>query len=85
MAYGLPVLCSNFDHWKEIVVKNNAGICCNPTNLSEISVSIEKILSDIKLKNSMSINGQKTIKELYNLQKETLILIKFYKKIINEK
>lgn len=85
MAYGLPVVCSNFDHWKEIVVKNNAGICCNPTDLFDITQSIEKILSNKKLQNSMSINGKEAIKTIYSLEKETLNLIKFYKEIINEK
>ena len=85
MAYGLPVVCSNFDNWKEIVVKNNAGICCDPTNLLDIEQSIEKILSDKKLQNSMSINGQNAISSLYSLEKETLNLIKFYKEITIEK
>ena len=85
MAYGLPVVCSNFNHWKEIVAKNNAGICCNPKDLVDIAGSIKKILLNKKLQRSMSNNGQKAIKKLYNLDKEIVILIQFYKEIINAK
>jgi len=85
MAYGLPVVCSNFPHWQEIVVKNNAGISCNPTDLDDIEHSIKEILLNQKLQKTMSENGKKTINNLYNLEKEIQILIEFYKEIIDAK
>ena len=40
MAAGLPVICSDFELWKEIIEKNNCGICVNPNNIVEISNAI---------------------------------------------
>ncbi len=85
MAFGLPVVCSNFPQWKEIVEVNKSGICCNPLNLKEISKSVEKILVNQDLQKSMSINGQKTIRNNYNLENETKKLIGLYKEVLHEK
>lgn len=85
MAYGLPVVCSHYPHWQEIVAKNKVGLCCDPRDLKDIAHSIEKILSNDLLQKSMSSNGERTIENFYNLEKETLKLIDFYKEICQEK
>lgn len=85
MAYGLPVVCSDYPHWQEIVEKNNAGICCAPSDLKDIAESVEKILLDQELQKVMSVNGQQAIEGKYSLQKETQQLVEFYKEVLNGK
>ena len=85
MAHGLPVVCSNYPHWKKIVEDNKAGVCCDPQELEDISKAIEEILIDAEKQKVMSKNGLNTIKNKYNLTKETKSLIQFYKQVLHEK
>ena len=41
MIAGLPIICSDFSLWKEIVEKNRSGICVDPGNLDQVSMPIE--------------------------------------------
>ena len=36
MMAGLPVICTDFKVWKEIIEKEKCGICVNPTDKDEI-------------------------------------------------
>jgi glycosyltransferase involved in cell wall biosynthesis len=76
MSAGLPVICSNFPLWKEIIEANECGICVNPSDPNAIASAIKKI----GLK--MGKNGQVAIKEKYNWEAESKKLIDLYNNLI---
>ena len=41
MAAGIPIICSDFQHWKNIVCENNVGIAVNPTDSVRLAKAID--------------------------------------------
>ena len=66
MMMGLPVVCTDFTLWKEIIDEWQCGIYVNPYNISEIQNAIKKILTTPGLAKLMGQNGRKAALEKYN-------------------
>ena len=66
MEAALPVIVSDFPLWKEIVEKNQCGICVNPNAPEEIAVAVNRILSNPKWAEEMGRNGKRIVQEKYN-------------------
>jgi len=81
MLAGIPVVASNFPLWKEIIEKNNCGICVNPLNPEEIAAAINTILNDPIRAEKMGENGKKAVWEKYNWKIEEKKLFKVYKEL----
>ena len=78
MAAGIPVIASNFPYWKEIVEKNNCGVCVDPLNPEEISQAITYLLEHPEVSKQMGENGLRVVNEKYNWDAEKAKLIAFY-------
>ncbi len=81
MQYGLPIVGSRFDLWKDIVEENYCGILVDPLNPKEISEAIKWIFDNPDEAKKMGENGMKAVKEKYNWQVEEKKLIKLYEEI----
>lgn len=81
MASGVPIICTNFKLWKEILNEYPAGICVNPNNVEEIRDAILTIMKDDKLKQKMGNAGMRAVKEKYNWKTQEEILLKIYKSV----
>ena len=79
MSAGLPIISSNFVLWKEIVERNNCGICVNPLEPKEIAQSIEYIITHSNEAKEMGQNGKKAVLEKYNWGVEEKKLFEVYK------
>lgn len=66
MLAGIPVVATDFALWKDIIEKNDCGICVNCNDIDAISDAINKILSDRTRAREMGRNGHKTVLEKYN-------------------
>lgn len=84
MMAGLPVVCTNFTLWEQIMDKYQCGICVDPSDVSAIKEAIEKILNDPALARQMGRNGQKAVAEEFNWSAEEKKLLAMYKKISEE-
>jgi glycosyltransferase involved in cell wall biosynthesis len=82
MSASLPVIASNFPLWKDIVEKNNCGICVDPTNPEEIAKAIEYLITHPDEARKMGENGRKAVLEKYNWEKESEKLLEVYKKCV---
>lgn len=82
MKAGLPVICTDFVLWKEVVEKNNCGICVNPNNIIEISDAINFLINNPKIAIQMGENGQRIVSETYNWECEEKKLIQIYQNLI---
>lgn len=77
MMSGLPVICTDFTLWKEIVEKYQCGICVEPDNIDEISSAIKYLLDNPGTAQRMGMNGRKAVVDEYNwdiVMKELLSL-----------
>lgn len=78
MMAGLPVLCTNFDHWKEIIDKYSCGIYIDPSDPKQIADAIRNILSDEDKAKKMGENGIDATRKEFNWITQEQKLIKFY-------
>ncbi len=83
MAAGLPVVCSNFKYWTEIMEETGAGITCVPDDISSIAAAIDKILSDKENAALMGIKGRQAVENKYNWENESEKFLNLYKEVLN--
>lgn len=74
MEAKLPVICTNYTLWKEIIDEYGCGIYVDPNNVNEIRKAIEYIINNPEEANRMGENGRRAVLEKYNwdLQEEEL-------------
>lgn len=78
MAAGLPVIGSNFPMWKDLLEKNNCGICVDPADSRAIAEAITYLKNHPSEANTMGANGKRLVQETYNWKAEESKLIDFY-------
>ena len=78
MAAGIPIVCSNFPLWVEIVGENGCGICVEPENIEDIKKAIDFIFENPEAGKKMGDKGKQIVKEKYNWEKEESKLLKLY-------
>jgi glycosyltransferase involved in cell wall biosynthesis len=78
MAFGMPVVCSNFGTMNRFITESNAGIPVNPLSPEEISNAIYRILHDEELYMKLGGNGMKAVKERYSWTSEEKKLVNIY-------
>lgn len=66
MYAGLPLLCTDFLLWKEIIDNEKCGIYVNPHNGDEVISAIKLLLSNPEMSKEMGENGKKAVIEKYN-------------------
>lgn len=81
MAAGLPVICSDFPMYREIVESSNCGLLVNPMYPEEIKDAIEWLNRNPKQAQKMGKNGRKAILEKYNWANEQQKLLTLYSKL----
>ena len=81
MEAKLPVICTNYRLWKEIIEGNNCGICVDPKNIKGIENAIRYIIEHPEEAKIMGENGRRIVLEKYNWGIQEKILLRFYKDI----
>ena len=82
MSANLPVICSNFPLWKNIVEKHNCGKCCDPLDIQSIINSIEWIKNNQSNIYKVGNNGRTAVKKIFNWEIEEKKLVSIYNKLI---
>jgi glycosyltransferase involved in cell wall biosynthesis len=82
MQQGLPVICSNFKVWKELIEDNYCGICVEPNNRNQIIDAVDYLFQNPTIANQMGTNGQRLVREKYNWKIEENKLISFYNNLL---
>jgi glycosyltransferase involved in cell wall biosynthesis len=78
MAFGLPVICSNFGTIDHIIRETASGISVNPRSPQEISNALVTLLTDKELFSTCSENGMKAVRTKYNWRTEEAKLLGIY-------
>lgn len=82
MSFGLPVVCSNFPIWKEIIDKYTVGVSVDPLNPEQIRQTLLNLLSEKSQMKEMGVNGINAIKKELNWSIEFIKLKDLYSNLL---
>lgn len=82
MGAGIPVICTDFILWKDIIEKYKCGICIDPTNVSAIKEAISYILNNPKEAKQMGENGKVAVEVEFNWESQVNILLNMYETLL---
>ena len=82
MAAGLPVIASNFPHWRKIIDETKCGITVDPTKPKEIAEAIDTLLENPEMAAKMGQNGSKAAQTTYNWSAENQKLLALYQNLL---
>ena len=82
MSASLPVIASDFDLWKPLVLDNNCGVMVNPLNVHEIAKKIEYLLEQKYEAEQMGKSGYEAVHKKYSWKTQEEALVRFYNEIL---
>ncbi len=77
MNAGMPVIATRIGNLSEIIVNNRDGVLIEPDNKEEFLKAVNKITSDQKFREKLSINAQARAKE-FSIEKTTNQLVDLF-------
>lgn len=81
MAAGIPVICSNFELWRNIVEKNQCGVCVDPLDVDAIVEAIRFLIDNPARAEAMGTNGRAAVEEKYSWERESEKLRQLYQQL----
>ena len=81
MQAALPVVCTDFSLWQDIMAEYDCGICVNPDDADEVKEAIQRLLDHPDEAQRMGENGRRAVSERYNWECEEAKLIALYKSL----
>ncbi|GKV57401.1 glycosyltransferase WbpH [Sporosarcina sp. NCCP-2222] len=82
MSSGIPVICSNFPLWANIIKDNKCGICINPLNPRELASAIDYIIEHPEEAYRMGLNGRAAVEKYFNWEAESKRLVSAYERLL---
>lgn len=83
MEASLAIICSDFPLWRDVVEKNNCGICVDPFNVDAVKKAIGRLINDPELCKVMGTNGRNMVLNRYNWAVEEKKLFELYNNVIS--
>lgn len=83
ISTGIPVICSDFPLWRNIVEGNNCGLCVDPLGPKETANAIEYLIGHPDEVRKMGQHGRRAVLEKYNWESEGKKLIDLYERILS--
>jgi len=77
-AMGVPVVAFNSGGVKETIIDNQTGILVEDKNVLDFSQSIKFLIDNNELREKMSKNAMKFVKQKFNLKTNTELLFSYY-------
>jgi glycosyltransferase involved in cell wall biosynthesis len=84
MQSGIPVICTDFVLWKEIVEEADCGICVNPHDKEAITRAIRYFTDNPEVAEKMGDNGRKAVENKYNWHSQEIILLNLYRRLFEK-
>lgn len=81
----LPIICTDFILWKEILEKFNCGICVYPKDIDQISEAINYLFNNPDKAKQLGQNGKEAVINYYNWSTQEEKLYEIYKLVLKEK
>jgi glycosyltransferase involved in cell wall biosynthesis len=83
MACGKPVVVSDVDGFKEVVMDNETGIIVPRKNAEAAAIAIEKLITDKEFYQSCADNAVKHVRAKYNWDNNVEEIIGFYNMLVH--
>ncbi|MFW6008891.1 MAG: glycosyltransferase [archaeon] len=83
MAAGIPIICSDFPVWRELMKDTGAGITVDPEDLNSVVEVIEFLKNNPEEARNMSENGKQAVQKEYNWKNEEQKLLNLYRNILD--
>lgn len=78
MAAGLPVIASDFSHWREVIAPARCGLLVDPLDSLAIAQAVEYLLTHPEEAEAMGERGRRAVMAQYNWQRERHKLVAGY-------
>lgn len=82
MNAGLPVICTDFELWKEIIDKYQCGLYVDPLNNEQIVNAIGYLTKNPDIAERMGNNGKSAVREEFNWATQERVLLKLYSELL---
>jgi glycosyltransferase involved in cell wall biosynthesis len=84
MEAGLPIICTDYILWKQIIDEYNCGICVQPGDAEALSSAISLINNDRSLAAQMGINSRRAAEEKFNWVTENKKYLSVFESVLSE-
>lgn len=84
MMAGIPIVCSNFPLWREIVGNIGCGLTVNPLDVSQISKAIVWLISNKDEAFEMGQRGRLAVERQYNWAPQEARLLQVYESLVGQ-
>lgn len=78
MEAGIPIICTDYKLWNDIVFEYGCGICVQPGSSVQITEAIKYLVNNPEKAYLMGQNGRKAIKEKFNWSSQESIYIEVF-------
>ena len=85
MQAGLPVVCTDFVIWKQLIDEYKCGICVNPQSVEEIRNAIAYLIDHPVEAKEMGKRGEAAIRDVLNWEKQERELLDLYERVLSDK
>ena len=82
MAAGIPVIASDFRHWREMLGPTGAVYFVNPLDPYAIAGAIDSVLSHPEEAEQMGRRGQAAVRAMFNWESQAQELLKLYARVM---
>ncbi|MBS1715445.1 MAG: glycosyltransferase family 4 protein [Armatimonadetes bacterium] len=83
MAAGLPVVASDFPHWRDIVEREGCGVLVDPLDPAAIGSALMMLVSDPGRAQDAGQRGRTAVLERYNWTIESEKLLDLYRRLLD--
>ena len=84
MMAGLPVICTDFALWRELVEHWQCGICVDPEDPEALAAALRRLAEHPEEARRMGENGRRAVEEAFNWEGEERKLLALYEDILKE-
>lgn len=85
MAAGLPVVASDFEHWRKLVDLPQAGLTVEPQDAAAVAGAVCQLVRDRKAAEDMGRRGQQMSESVQNWNTQGANLVRLYDSLIGQK
>jgi glycosyltransferase involved in cell wall biosynthesis len=82
MAAGIPIVCSDFPVWRELVEGSGAGIAVDPTDPAAIVAAIAHLQADPLAAQAMGAAGRRAVEARFNWASQERNLLGLYRSLL---
>ena len=83
MSVGLPIVCSGFELYRQVVEGHHCGTCVDPMDSLDLKNAIKAIHTDVEKSELMSKSGPPAVLENYNWESQKPVLSGVYRELSN--